>query len=222
MKGYRALATLTLGSDFVQSGQSQTLTLLPPFQNHYTSTNSTETVLDGGLFLGVEWTLTSPFSGQLGVAGYGDTAFTPQGDVWQFASPGFDTLSYTYQVQHSRLMLAGKVLSTLPQNQCIHPYVSLELGAAFNRASAYQETSLVPGVLPMSPFSNHRQTSFAYGVGLGVDYSLTPDIRLGMGYQFANLGSASLGLTSAETTTETLSLSNLYTNQLRFQLTYLD
>lgn len=218
---YRALATVTLGPDFVQDGRSQTLMLLPPFQNHYTSDSQTETVFDGGLFLGVERALTAQFSEQLGIAGYGDSSFTPQGDVWQFALPKYDNLSYTYQVQHSRVMLAGKVLSTLPQYQAIHPYASLELGVAFNRASVYQETALIPGVLPMPPFSNHSQTSFSYGVGLGAEYTINQHIRLGLGYQFANLGSASLGLTTAETTTQTLSLSHLYTNQLRFQLTYL-
>lgn len=46
-------------------------------------------------------------------------------------------------------------------------------------------------------------------------------MRIGVGYQFADLGSASLGPTLDATTTETLVLSHLYTNQLRFQLTYL-
>ena len=221
LEEYRALATVTLGPDFIQRGQSQTLTLLPPFQNHYTTDSPTEVVFDGGLFLGAERALTSRFSAQLGIAGYGDTAFSSRGDVWQFALPKFNDRSYTYQVQHSRVMLAAKVLGALPQHEAVRPYVSLELGAAFNRASAYQERDLVPGALPMSIFSNHSQTSFSYGVGLGVDYTINPHIRLGIGYQFSDLGSAALGLTAAETTTETLGMSHLYTNQLRFQLTYL-
>ena len=165
--------------------------------------------------------MTKRFSAQLGIAGYGDTTFKPKGDIWQFAMPQFDVLSYSYQVQHARVMLAGKVLSIMPKYEAIHPYVSLELGAAFNRASAYQETALIPGVLPMSPFSNHSQTSFSYGVGLGAEYTVNSHVRLGLGYQFADLGGTSLGFTADETTTATLSLSHLYTNQLRFQLTYL-
>ena len=218
---YRVLATVTIGPDFVQSGQSQTLTLLPPFQNHYTNSGQTQAVFDGGLFLGFERTISERFSAQLGVAGYGDTTITSQGDVWQFALPKFADLNHTYQVQHGRVMVSGKFLGMLPQHQAIRPYVSVELGAAFNHANSYQETSLVPGVLPMSPFSNNSQTSFSWGVGLGSDYSINSHMRIGVGYQFADLGSASLGPTLDATTTETLVLSHLYTNQLRFQLTYL-
>ena len=218
---YRALATVSIGPDFVQSGQSQTLTLLPPFQNHYTNGSQTQAVFDGGLFLGVERTLSEQFSAQLGVAGFGDTVITSQGNVWQFALPKFEDLSYSYQVQHGRVMAAGKLLGMLPQHKAIRPYVSGEVGAAFNQASAYQEIPLVQGVLPMSPFSNNRQTSFSWGVGLGSDYTINSHMRIGVGYQFADLGSASLGTTLDETTAETLVLSHLYTNQLRFQLTYL-
>ena len=41
------------------------------------------------------------------------------------------------------------------------------------------------------------------------------------GLSFADLGAVSLGVTPAEGTTQTLGLSHLYTNQLRFQLTFL-
>ena len=40
---YQALATVTIGPDFVQNGQAQTLSLLLPFQNHYTNTNNQKT-----------------------------------------------------------------------------------------------------------------------------------------------------------------------------------
>ncbi len=218
---YRALATVTIGPDFVQSGQSQTLTLLPPFQNHYTNASKTQAVFDGGIFLGVERTLSEKFSAQLGVSGYIDTVITPQGDVWQFGLPQFNNFSYSYQVRHKRVMATGKLLGTQFQIKSIIPYVSVELGAAFNRSSAYQETALVPGVIPMLPFSSNNQTSFSWGVGLGYDYSLNCHTRIGIGYQFSDLGSASLGPTVDSTTTNTLVLSHLYTNQLRFQLTYL-
>ena len=73
----------------------------------------------------------------------------------------------------------------------------------------------------MTPFTNHKQSSFAWGLGAGVDYNLNRHIRAGIGYQFADLGAVSLGITPAESTTQTLGLSHLYTNQLRFQFTFL-
>ena len=175
----------------------------------------------GGAFLGVERVLTERFSVQLGVSAYADCNLTPQGDVWLFSVPKFDALIYRYQVRHSRVMVEGKFLNNFLSHQAIHPYVSWEVGAAFNRACSYLETSFTPDVPPMVPFGNRSQSSFAYGVGLGVDYNLNQRVRFGIGYQFADLGAASLGLTSAELTTQTLSISHLYTNQLRFQLTFL-
>lgn len=213
--------TATAGPDFVNPGKSQTLTLLPPFQNHYTKDNASQTVTDVGGFVGVERVLTEKLSAQLGVSGYWDSQMTIKGDVWQFALPEFDDLSYTYRIHHARVMAATKLITTLSQYSFLHPYVSGEIGVAFNQASGYQETPLEVGAIPTPPFSNHSQTSFTWGVGAGVDYNLNQQVRLGVGYQFADLGGASLGQTTAQTTTQSLSLSHLYANQLRFQVTIL-
>ncbi len=221
VKQYTPLVTFTVGPDFVRAGQAQTLTLLSPFQNHYTNNSATATVTDGGVFLGVERVLTDYFSVQLGVAGYVDAKLSPGGDVWQFAVPLFDTLSYSYNIHHSRVMFSSKLLTIVPGYQAIHPYFSWELGTAYNRANSYQETPLTPLAVPMTPFANHTQSSFAWGLGVGVDYNFNQHIRGGIGYQFADLGAVSLGVTPAASTTQTLSLSHLYTNQLRFQITFL-
>lgn len=218
---YQALATVTIGPDFVQKGQAQTLSLLPPFQNHYTNTNNTTTVADAGGFVGVERAFSDKLWVQLGVSGYIDAQISPQGDVWRFASPEFDTLSYAYNVQHTRVMAEGKFLTSINAYQALHPYVSWGLGAAFNQARDYQETPLIAGAVPSLPFASETQTSFTWGVGLGVDYALNPHARLGVGYQFADLGSVSLGPTPSATTNQTLSFPHLYTNQLRFQFTLL-
>lgn len=218
---YLPLATFTIGPDFVQKGQAQTLSLLPPFQNHYTNTNGTSTVADVGGFVGVERFFSDKLGVQLGVSGYVNTQISPQGHVWLFASPEFDTLSYAYNIHHTRVMAEGKFLTSISAYQSIHPYVSWGLGAAFNQAQNYQETPLIAGAVPTPPFTNDTQTSFTWGVGAGFDYILSAHTRLGIGYQFTDLGSVSLGPTPAATTNQTLSFSHLYTNQLRFQFTLL-
>ena len=218
---YSPLVTLTIGPDFVRAGKAQTLTLLPPFQNHYTNNSSTQTVTDAGGFVGVERVLTDYLSVQLGVAGYVDAKLSQQGDVWQFALPLFDTLSYSYYIHHSRVMFESKLLTIVPRYQTIHPYFSWGLGTAYNRAHSYQETRLIPQAVPMTSFANHNQNAFVWGVGVGVDYSLDQHVRVGIGYQFADLGGVSLGVTPAASTTQTLGLSHIYTNQLRFQFTFL-
>lgn len=218
---YQPLATVTIGPDFVQTGRAQTLTLLSPFQNHYTATHRSQTATDFGAFVGVERTFSPSLSTQLGASVYIDSQLTAKGHVWQFGVPKFDNFIYGYHIKPVRAMLTSKLLTTFPNHHSLHPYLSGEIGAAFNRAHNYHETPIVPLVTPMSPFSSHTETSFAWGVGAGIDYNVTQRVRAGIGYQFSNLGSASLGRTPAATTNQTLSLSHLYTNQLRFQLTYL-
>ncbi len=218
---YRPMLALNLGPDFVKVGRAQTLTLLPPFQNHYTSANASANVVDGGIFLGLERLITDELYADFGISGYADGQLTPKGDVWQFGLPEFSDLYYSYHIQHSRVMFTNKLLVSSLSFEGIHPYFSWEIGAAFNRASGYQETSLVDMAVPTAPFANHNQISFTWGVGVGLDYDINRHVRVGVGYQYADLGSASLGLTTAETTTETLVLSNLYTNQVRAQLTLL-
>lgn len=218
---YQPLATLTIGPDFVQKGQAQTISLLPPFHNHYTNTNGSTTVADAGAFVGVERVLSDKLWVQLGVSGYVVAQISPDGHVWRFGSPEFDTLVYSYHIHHTRVMAEGKFLTTLIRYQALHPYISWGLGAAFNQAFNYQETALIPGAVPTLPFANNTQTSLTWGAGAGVDYSINPHVRFGAGYQFSDLGLMSLGSTLAATTRQTLRLSHLYTNQLRFQFTCL-
>ena len=218
---YQPLVTISVGPDFVRAGRAQTLTLLPPFQNHYTNSNPAMTVANGGVFVGVERALNERLWIQLGVSGYKDSHLNLEGDVWRFASPEFDVLGYSYQVQHTRVMVEGKVLTRWRQDETLHPYLSWGLGAAFNDANTYEETSLVPGVSPTFAFKNNMQTSFTWAIGAGADYIVNPDLRLGMGYQFADLGSASLGTTPAAATSNTLNFPHIYASQVRFQCTLL-
>ena len=102
------------------------------------------------------------------------------------------------------------------------PYVSASLGEAFNRAYSYTEYPVTTADVPMTqPFGNHSTKSFTYSVGFGVDADITKHLRLGAGYRFANLGNASLGVTSLQTGTHTISNANLYTNELLAQISYI-
>lgn len=213
----RSFVGFTLGAEFTRTGQTQTLSLLPPFLNHYTNNTSYQSSGLLGFGLGMERGLTEQLSWQLGLSGYFNTEVSSKGHVWQFALPEFDNFLYDYHMQSNRLMATGKLLGTVKQT--IHPYVSGELGAGFNRASSYRETPLIEGVVPMAPFMSHTQTSLAWGLGAGVDVGINEKLRLGIGYQFANLGKASLGLSPAQFTQQTLRLPHLYSQEVRFQLT---
>ncbi len=221
LQGVQKVATITAGPDFVYQGGSQTRTLSPPFQNTYVSDKQWKGVGDFGGFLGLERAFRDWLGVQTGLSGYGNASIPISGDVWQFGLPKFDNFSYSYHVSHARVMWSNKWLTNYPRYAALHPYFSWEIGAAFNRASGYQERALIPLTAPMSPFHNHNQTSFSWSLGLGADYAVNEKIRVGLGYQFSDLGLVSLGATSAASTTQTLSLSHMYANQLRFQLTFL-
>jgi opacity protein-like surface antigen len=218
---YAPLVTFTVGPDFVNPGQAQDLILLPPFHNHYTSHNSLQSAFDGGVFIGLERRDIENITIQFGIAGYKDSQFSSQGDVWQFGLPLFDDLAYTYALDHARIMASSKLLTFIPSYRAIQPYCSIEIGTAFNNARDYQETPIIPDAVPTAPFGNHLQTSFAWGIGMGVDYHIVQHARIGVGYQFSDLGSASLAPTTAALTNQSLRLSQIYSNQLRFQLTVL-
>ena len=224
IKQYTPVATLTVGPDFVYKNRSQTLTLLDnPFiyQNSYQSNASWQTAADAGGFVGLEHAFTNRFIMQFGVSGYVDAQLSPNGNVWQFADQRFDNLTFSYQIHHSRVMVESKLLGQLTRYASLHPYVSGGMGAAFNNAGAYQEDSITSGVSPSRSFSNHQQTSFTWAAGVGIDYDLSSHVRMGVGYQFANLGSASLEVSPGQQTTQTPSIANLYTNQIRFQATFI-
>ncbi|MDR3502754.1 MAG: hypothetical protein P4L79_09245 [Legionella sp.] len=214
---YRPYAVFTAAADFTRTGHAQTLTLLPPFTNYYTKHSSYASSADLGLGGGIEGHAFSFLSWQAGISGYWNTPLTRQGDVWQFSLPEFNNFHYHYKIQSSRIMAVAKLLTTYRER--IHPYISGELGAAFNRSRSYYETPLIEEAVAMAPFSSHTQSSFSWGVGAGIDVDVWTHLRLGLGYQFADLGHAKLGLSPAEETKQTLNNSNLYTHQARFQLT---
>lgn len=212
-----SFGTFTAGPTFTSPSHAQTLSLLPPFENHYTSKSSVKSQGLLGLTLGLEQEITKTLSWQLGLSGYFNSKIQSTGHVWQFALPEFDNFRYNYQIQSNRLMTTGKLLSTAAGR--FHPYVSGELGLGFNRASSYNETPLIIEAVPMPPFGEHKTTAFSWGVGAGVDININTRCRLGLGYQFANLGNVTLGRSPGQVTNQTLSLPHIYSQELRFQLT---
>lgn len=214
---WHPLITVTAGGDFIQTGESQVISS-PPFATRYTGDSSWDATATGGVLLGVEKQLNPLWAYQLGAAAYLNSSAQVTGHIWQFTLPEFDNFVYHYHIQPVRVMAAGKLLGAY---QRFHPYVSAEVGVAFNRASSYQETPLLIEEIPLPPFSAQRTTSFAWGVGAGVDIDVYAKTRLGIGYQFADLGKSALGANPERMTSESLALSHLYSNQIRLQLTYI-
>lgn len=211
------IATLTGGADFVHIGQARNVSLLPPFSTAYESKASYANGGSVGFGLGMEGAQSEMYFWQLGLAGFYHTPVTNTGAVLQFNLPAYNNFIYRYRIQATRAVVTGKLLGTLQPYW--HPYVSGEIGAAFNTSSGYHDTPLLEENYPMAPYANNTQTAFTWSVGFGVDAELNNHLRLGVGYQFVDLGKASLGFSSAQETRDHLDITNLFDHQIRAQLT---
>ena len=213
----RMLTVASFGLDFLHLNEGQSLSLLSPYREYYTASASYRPSASFGLGVAAERSIHSFGLWQLGLAGTYNAAVKAQGTKWLFGSSDFADFNYNYQIQSTRVVAIGKILSTYQKN--MHPYLSAELGAAYNHAYSYSEQALIEEEIPIEPFTNHRRTALSWGIGLGVDLDVRVNLRVGIGYQFADLGQVSLGVSPAQETSQTLGKNHLYDNQLRLQLT---
>lgn len=218
LTSYIPFASLSLGSAFVGSQESHSVTLLPPFENYYYDTSRDSSVLEGGFLLGLEKQLM-PVNYQIGIGINTNAVIKRQGLVWQFGLPEFNNLRYEYRIKPNRISIQGKVLKPLTGK--IAPYFSAELGIAFNKASQYTEQALIPEAVPTIHFRDHTATSFTYGLGLGADYSMTPTLHTGLGYKFIDLGSARLSSSQVQLSSDVLRINHLYANEVLFYVSKL-
>jgi opacity protein-like surface antigen len=72
------------------------------------------------------------------------------------------------------------------------PYVDAGIGGASNTIDTL-DTTLGTG----AAISGNTRTSFAYGLGAGIAYPLTPQVSLDLAYRYLDLGEAKTGLVGA-------------------------
>lgn len=190
------------------------------------SHNQTNGLVGG--FLGAELPFANAnFSMQAGVAYtyYGNN--TLRGDNGVGIMPSTTTFyHYHYRVQTQQVAAVGKLLTTF--HTILHPYALVGLGAAFNHAGNFDADTQQIGNLNLTPnFRSHSRSSFSYNLGLGLDADVNDHVRVGLGYQWSDLGKASLGagrIVFNQYTfpvSFTLNTRQLYANQLIAQISYL-
>lgn len=217
---WRPVITLSGGVFWpTQLGKSQEFFLEPSTYTYNTHKNNQGRGIFGG-FGGLEFTLNPMWAMQLGASYYQTSSMNTSGVVHQGIDlPSSDNFNYHYDLTSRQVLAEGKLL--MNNFERFHPYVSLGLGASFNRASNYNVH--IPNSITFSPkFADYSNNSFSYSVGTGVDMDIIPHLRLGLGYRFADLGKANLGAGRIDNVpiSHTLQQSNLYTNQLLAQLTW--
>jgi opacity protein-like surface antigen len=218
--------TLSSGVGIAKLGTSQSLSMPSDFtQYNYTIGNSHSTQMLWGVFVGTEIPLRPLWAAQVGIGFYQPSSFNTKSGV---LTQGVDAASsdrypYNYNVKSRQLLLEAKLLWQYKER--FHPYALVGLGAAFNNTYGFDVN--IPPCCSCSTFTpaftNQNTTSFSYSVGLGIDVDIEKNWRAGVGYRFAGLGKANLGLGFIDTTpfSSTLKQSNLYAQEILAHLTYL-
>lgn len=218
LKNVKPLVSLAVGDAIARLPQGQVLNMPNDYTTYSYQTRSSFTeqvtwgIWGGGQFVALN-------NLEIGLGYYHPNMFSVNGNVVQGVDPASsDQFKYTYRINSQQLLVEGKFLQNYRD---YYPYISLGLGAAFNRAYGYKTS--VPLFLTFTPeFTPHTTTSFSYTLGLGVDKQISPHWRMGLGYRFADYGQVGLGNGLVDETlfTKALSQSHFYIQTVLVQLTY--
>jgi opacity protein-like surface antigen len=213
------VGTLSAGSLWERASQTQTVYLTPDIVKAYVARKTTHSVAEGDIFLGIQKQLPKRFQGQLGMAVAVTNNAALSGNVWDDAEALFNNYTYRYDVQHTHVLIKGKLLAD--RSYWLIPWVSAGIGVGFNNAHHFQNTPLISEATTMPNFSSNTQTSFTYTLGAGVQKVLTSHWQVGVGYDFSDWGRSQLGRSSGQTLNSGLRLNHLYTNGVLLNVTYL-
>lgn len=213
------VGTLSAGPVWSSGDTTQTFYLTPEIEKSYVASQSTHTLFDGEVFLGVQKALSQTLQGQLGLAVAATSNVNLSGVIWDDADPQFDNHTYNYKIQHTHLAAKGKLLADA--GFWFVPWVSGSIGVGFNDAHGFHNTPTIFEALPNPDFASHTQTTLTYTVGAGVQKALNEHWQAGVGYEFADWGKSQLGRAAHQTLGSGLALNHLYTNGLLLNLTYL-
>lgn len=193
--------------------------MAPNIVKTYTATRTSQTLINGEVFVGMQKNLSPVFLGQMGLTIAAASKARLSGNIWDDADPIFDNYNYQYQIQHTHIALQGKLL--MDRDYWFIPWINGSLGLGWNHAYHFQNTPLIPEAIAMPNFSSYTQTSFIYTVGAGIQKNLNLNWQIGIGYEFADWGQSQLKRAPNQILNSGLSLDHLYTNGVLLNITYL-
>lgn len=143
-----------------------------------------------------------------------------KGSITQYSLPEFKNYSYQWGVGADVVSLYSKF--DLAKYGRVMPYVDVGLGLSFNSSVNFNETAYV-GVTPrINPaFGAKTSAQFAYNVGAGLDFSLSPQLLISVGYDYQQFGNMASGQGESTWSNERLSLGNFTGNTALVGMTYL-
>jgi opacity protein-like surface antigen len=212
---------LSPGVAWVSGNKTQTLSLETDVQKTYTADNNASATPSGEIFIGwqkphfIRQALTS----QIGISVFGAGNAKLSGNIWEDANPNFNNFSYSYKIQHTHVALKGRLIGNT--DFFVDPYISGSIGVGFNRAENFTSQPTTSGEVAAPPFGSHSTSTFVYTLGLGVQKSLTENLHVALGYEFADWGKTQLSRANSQTINQGLTLNHLYANQLQLSLFYI-
>jgi opacity protein-like surface antigen len=172
-----------------------------------------------GLFFGAERYLSSHWMVQAGFGLYRNAAFDTSGTLTQGIDvESADSYTYNYSIASSRLLMEGKLLCTLGKR--VKPFILLGLGPAFNKAYNFS-TSVSPSLSSTRNYADQTTLSLSYVLGLGMDVDVASFLRVGLTYRYINLGNATLGQSTIDTSSfsTTLNQAHMRASEILLQFT---
>lgn len=213
---WESIITLSGGMGWANAGQNQYLyPFPPPYYQYFTYSSDTSSMASGELFFGLQRPVSSTTLAELGLGIAGMTDATVAGFV--DVNGAVDAYAYSYQVNHSRVQLKGRLIAYTMQP--LQPYISASLGVAFNNAHNYRPVLLNPNLPYPLQFVSNTTVAFPYTVGVGMQTILSPHWLLALGYQFSDLGKSYLN-GDGQYLTKGLRLTHFYTNEALMSISY--
>ncbi|MDP1602590.1 MAG: outer membrane beta-barrel protein [Legionella sp.] len=189
----RPIVILTGGATTALGQKSQSLFFANTLFNYSPNqANAFKPTLGG--FIGAEYSFSQVLAWQFGAAFYQSVNSSSKGEETQapiLSLAAINTWNYQYKIVSRQLLAENKLLFTLHEHY--RPYLIIGLGEGFNKSYKFQVTPQNQGEVATATFASHNNKSFIYTTGLGLDVSISNQLRLGAGYRFAYLGKYDLG-----------------------------
>jgi opacity protein-like surface antigen len=180
---------------------------------------STQAFGTGELFVGLYQPINSMFEWQLGLALATNGNVRITGYIWDDGDARFSNYSYTYLVRSTHVDVKGKLLVDIGMK--LIPWVSANLGVAFNQAHEFNSTPSIYQAIPTPNFSSDTKISATYTFGVGAQLPISENWQIGAGYEFSNWGKSQLGKATGQSTGNGPVLNQLYSSSVLLNLSYL-
>jgi opacity protein-like surface antigen len=205
------------------AGESEYFPVVNPdtdsFYN-YSKTNQTQFNGQFAVFVGDRWQIGFPWQIDAGLSYTQTGDLSTKGTLTQGADVlSEDIYSYKFKIQSRQVEVKGKIAYAYPG--VVIPYITLGLGMAINTAKDFSTTAPAFQAITRS-YPSNTSSSFTWTVGLGTEYALNANTRLGIGYEFSNNGSVAFGSSNITgiPASGTISQTHFYTHSVMAHVSY--